>query len=410
MTLLARLGAALIAPRRLLRDLPPGTGDRDGLVLLGLYTLAVAVPALGQAFAEFTAIGGYTSLVRGALPLFPWLICSVLLDWVLGPARAHRTAVCMVPMLLIVSVAQLLNIAGPPLLGPADASMLLGAAAALTLAIVARNDITPLPTSAPAKPPATPDLSSGTAATPDRSSASASTPPATSDLSSGTASTPPATPDLSSAPAVTPDLSSGSASTPPAAPDLSSAPAESDLSSGTRLPALVGLALLALVAAAALRDAVQLARSWSTLAPLAPGEPLPAIAVPLLDGGTLSLAALPPRPHLLVFWTTWCGVCRTEMPMLRALHARYGERGLQVLLVNADDSPDQAALAAVYRDNLLLEELPVALDTGPLRRALRVRMFPHFVLVDAAGKPVLTHQGAIGERTLASAIEPLLKP
>ncbi len=370
MTLLARLGAALIAPRRLLRDLPPGTGARDGLISLGLYTLAVALPALGQAFAEFTAIGGYTSLVRGALPLFPWLICSVLLDWVLGPERAHRTAVCMVPMLLVVSAAHLLNIAGPPLLGPADASMLLGAVASLVLAIVARNDITPLPAGAP-EPSAAPDLSSG---------------PAPSNLSADTGPARDARP----------------------APDLSSGPAPSNLSSGPRHATLVGLALLALVTGAALRDGVQLARSWSTLAPLAPGEPLPAIAVPLLDGGTLSMAALPPKPHLLVFWTTWCGVCRTEMPMLRALHARYGERGLQVVLVNADDSPDQAALAAVYRDNLLLEDLPVALDTGPLRRALRVRMFPHLVLVDAAGKPVLTHQGAIGERTLSAAIEPLL--
>lgn len=368
MTLLVRLGAALIAPRRLLRDLPPGTGARDGLILLGLYTLAVALPALGQAFAEFTAIGGYTSLVRGALPLFPWLICSVLLDWVLGPERAHRTAVCMVPMLLVVSAAHLINIAGPPLLGPADAPMLLGAAASLVLAIVARNDITPLPASAPK--PSAPDLSSGPAPDPAQ--------PAPLDARP--------------------------------APDLSSGPAPSDLSSGPRRPTLVGLALLALVAGAALRDGLQLARDWSTLAPLAPGEPLPAIAVPLLDGGTLSMAALPPKPHLLVFWTTWCGVCRTEMPMLRALHARYGERGLQVLLVNADDSPDQAALAAIYRDNLLLADLPIALDAGPLRRALRVRMFPHFVLVDAAGKPVLTHQGAIGERTLSAAIEPLLKP
>lgn len=388
MTVVARLGAALIAPRRLLRDLPPGTGARDGLLLLGLYTLAVALPALGQAFAEFTAIGGYASLVRGALPLFPWLICSVLLDWVLGPERAHRTAVCMVPMLLVVSAAHLLDVAGPPLLGPADASMLLGAAASLVLAVVARNDITPPPARDP-RPAAAPDLSSGPAPAP-----------------------PADTPGLA-ADARALDLSSRPAPAQPADPrplDLSSGPASSDLSSRTRRPALVGLVLLALVGGAALRDGIQLARGWSTLAPLAPGEPLPAIAVPLLDGGTLSLAALPPKPHLLVFWTTWCGVCRTEMPMLRALHARHGERGLQILLVNADDSPDQAALAAVYRDNLLLADLPVALDAGPLRRALRVRMFPHFVLVDAAGKPVLTHQGAIGERTLSAAIERLLAP
>lgn len=336
MTALARFGGMLTAPRATLRDLSPGTGPRDGLVLLGLYTLAAAVPALGLAIAELISLGPSTNLVRGALPLFPWLISSVAIDWCLGPDRAHRTALCMVPMLLIVSVAQLLNIGGPALLGPADASMLLGGAASLVLAIALRNHIAPLP--------------------------------AKSDLSPG--------------------------------------PAPAHLS--PRTARIAGLGLLALVAAAAARDGVQLARSWSTLAPLGPGEPLPALTVPLLDGGALSLAALPARPHLLVFWTTWCGVCRTEMPMLRALHTRYHDRGLQILLVNSDDSPDQAALAAVYRDNNLLGELPVALDAGPLRRALRVRVYPHLVLVDAAGEPVLTHQGAIGERTLARAIESVL--
>lgn len=334
MTLLARLGAALVAPRALMRDLPPGTGARDGLVLLGFYILAVALPDLGVALAELLALGPSTNLVRGLLPLFPWLITSVLLDWVLGPERAHRTALCMVPMLLVVAVAHLAGIAGPPLLGPADAAMLAGAAAALALAVVVRGDIPPLP-DRPAPPP-------------------------------------------------------------------------TDLPPGPGRTRLVGLALVAVATASAARDGVRLARGWSTLAPLAPGEPLPAIAVPLLGGGRVSLAALPPRPHLLVFWTTWCGVCRTEMPMLRALHTRYGERGLQILLVNADDAPDQAALAAVYRDNNLLTDLPVALDAGPLRRALRVRVYPHLVLVDATGKPVLTHQGAIGERTLASAIESVL--
>lgn len=328
MNLLTRLGGMLVAPRATLRNLSPETGKRDGLLLLGLYALAVAVPALGLALAELVALGPSTNLVRGVLPLFPWLIASVALDWGLGADRAHRAGLCMVPMLLIVTVAQLLNWSGPIVIGPADASMVVGAVASLALAILVRDDIPASPTDLPAKP--------------------------------------------------------------------------------GRPAALVGLALVLLVAASAVRDGVRLTQNWSTLAPLGPGEPLPAIAVPLLDGGTLSMSALPPRPHLLVFWTTWCGVCRTEMPMLRALHTRYHDRGLQVLLVNADEGPDQAALAAVYRDNLLLDELPVALDPGPLRRALRVRVFPHLVLVDAAGEPVMTHQGAIGEGALTRAVESVL--
>jgi thiol-disulfide isomerase/thioredoxin len=143
---------------------------------------------------------------------------------------------------------------------------------------------------------------------------------------------------------------------------------------------------------------------------VAPGEPLPAVTAPLLDGGALALADLPNEPHLLVFWTTWCGVCRGELPMIRALFARYAPRGLRLVLVNADQAADQAALAAVYREHNQLADIPIALDAGPVRQALRVRMYPHFVLVDAAGRIALTHQGSIGERTLSTAIEATLLP
>jgi thiol-disulfide isomerase/thioredoxin len=344
MNLLARLGGMLVAPRALLRHLSAGTGAHDGLVLLGLYALAVAVPALGLAVAELVALTSLTGLLRGVLPLLPWLIAAVALEWCLGPGRTHRAGLCMVPMLLVATLAHLLHIGGPPLVGPADAATLIGAAAALALAIAVRGAIPPL-------------------------------------------------------------------STKPGAPDMSEQPGAPELPARTATIArFAGLALAGLVAASATVDAVRLARAWPTLAPLAPGEPLPAVSAPLLDGGALALADLPATPHLLVFWTTWCGVCRSELPMIRALVARYADRGLRVVLVNADQSADQAALAAVYRAHNLLDEIPVAVDAGPLRQALRVRMYPHFVLVDAAGRPVLTHQGAIGERTLATAIEATLAP
>lgn len=372
MNLLTRLGGMLVAPRALLRHLPERTGARDGLLLLGLWTLAVALPPIGRAVAGSLALGDVPGLLQGLLPLVPWLVCAIAVEWCLGPPRAHRTGLCMTPLLLVGTVAHLLDL-GPPLLGPADAATLVGCAATLALALAVR----------PAIPP-----------TADRRPANLS--PETADMSPG-----PATPDLSRRPA-SPDMSPG-----PAAPDLSPGPA----TPGRAVPrsaALVGLALLTLVGASAVRDGLALARGWTTLTPLVPGEALPQVRIPLLDGGALALGELPPQPHLLVFWTTWCGACRGEMPMLRALHARYADRGLRMILVNGDQDHDQADLAAAYRAQHDLGDIAVALDDGALRRAMRVRMYPTFVLVDAAGRAVRTHQGGIGERTLAAAIESVL--
>lgn len=44
-------------------------------------------------------------------------------------------------------------------------------------------------------------------------------------------------------------------------------------------------------------------------------------------------------PVLVDFWASWCGPCRREMPNLKAIHEKYGER-LKVLGVAVWDEPD----------------------------------------------------------------------
>ena len=361
--LLARIGGMLVAPRRLLADMSPETGRHDGAALLGAYLLAVAVLPIGDVIADFWALRSLAAapgLLRALLPALPWLLTAAALDWLLGPGRAHRAALCLVPLLVIDALAHLLTGLGLPLPGPSYLAPVLGGLAALLLAARVRGAIAPTPA-------ASADMSPGTA------------PPARADMSPGTAL--------------------------PAAPVPEARPARAP--GRQRLARVLGGLVLALVAARALTDLKLLNDRWPTLAPVAVDDPLPEFAVPLLDGGTLRSADLRGRPHLLIFWTTWCGVCEAEMPMYRALAERYAARGLAVVAVNADREGDVPALVRAHRDAQGLP-FPIALDDRSMVRRFRVEMFPHLVLVDAAGQIRHVHQGRSFERDLAAAIEAVL--
>lgn len=333
-TLLHRIGAVLLAPRRLLTDLPESAGRHDGAALFAAYTLALGLPGLSAALADFLALGllpGLPGLAQALLPLLPWVLTLSVVEWRLGDARAHRAGLCLVPLLTLGVLAHLADQRGLDIPGPGYLPALLGGLASLALAGLARPAIAP------------------------RS-------------------------DLSEKPS-----------------DLSPRPA-------SRTALILGLALTALVATATTVDALRVARSFATLAPVASGDPMPDFELPLLDGGTLRRADLRGAPHLLIFWTTWCGVCTAEMPMYAAIAARHAG-SLRVIAVNADRDGDIVANIRSYRAAHDLQ-LPIALDRG-LARDLRVRMYPHLVLLDADARISAVFRGRTLERSLESAISGL---
>jgi len=68
--------------------------------------------------------------------------------------------------------------------------------------------------------------------------------------------------------------------------------------------------------------------------------PAPVFTLPQLDGRNLRLSSYRGKVVLLDFWATWCDPCREEIPHFVDLQQRYDDRGLQIIGVSMDDSPD----------------------------------------------------------------------
>ncbi len=58
------------------------------------------------------------------------------------------------------------------------------------------------------------------------------------------------------------------------------------------------------------------------------------------DGKDLQLSSYRGKVVLFDFWATWCDLCREEIPHFVELQQKYGDRGLQVIGVSMDDSPE----------------------------------------------------------------------
>ena len=92
-------------------------------------------------------------------------------------------------------------------------------------------------------------------------------------------------------------------------------------------------ALLALAAAGAA------SRATPALAtPPRVGQVAPEFELTLVDNSKVRLSELRGLVVLLNFWATWCGPCRTELPMLDRYYRIRRENGLRVFAVATEGS------------------------------------------------------------------------
>jgi thiol-disulfide isomerase/thioredoxin len=133
----------------------------------------------------------------------------------------------------------------------------------------------------------------------------------------------------------------------------------------------------------------------------AKGKPLPEANLSSLATGKPADWDAKGRPLVINFWASWCTPCRAEMPAFEAVHQRLGD---QVAIVGVTDEDDHAASANAAKKSGAAYPLLVDEDQT-LLTDLRVSGLPGTVFVDADGKVIGRHLGALTEAELTKEIK-----
>jgi thiol-disulfide isomerase/thioredoxin len=154
------------------------------------------------------------------------------------------------------------------------------------------------------------------------------------------------------------------------------------------------------------RSALLLAFALVACAP----ESVPVGEVPLLEPTTPTevrdLLATSDQPVVLNVWASWCAPCRSEAPLLRAAAATHGD---EIRFVGIDVRDDQGGARAFIAE-FGLTGLDHYFDpTGAVPADLGGRGVPITFFFAAGGVQVSVHHGVIDERSLALAIDDLLR-
>jgi thiol-disulfide isomerase/thioredoxin len=104
-----------------------------------------------------------------------------------------------------------------------------------------------------------------------------------------------------------------------------------------------------------------------------------------LSGKTWRLADLKGKVAFVNVWTTWCGPCRAEMPLIQKLHERWKERPDRVVLTISAD------LHATLAESFIKEgkyTFPVIFGKETAEKFFPPVVFPQNWLIDAEGRRV----------------------
>jgi len=136
------------------------------------------------------------------------------------------------------------------------------------------------------------------------------------------------------------------------------------------------------------------------------GRPAAPFSLTAFDGSPVSLEAWRGQVVVVNFWASWCKpACYDEAPVLERAWRTYRDRGLVVVGVDMQDTPE-AARAFIRQFQLTFPNAPD--DGGKVAVEYGVYGVPETFFVDRAGTIRAKHVGAVTDEVIRATLEPLL--
>jgi peroxiredoxin len=120
-------------------------------------------------------------------------------------------------------------------------------------------------------------------------------------------------------------------------------------------------------------------------------KPAPDFSLPSFEGHAIRLSDYKGKKVVILsFWASWCGPCRTEMPLLRAFYEKNRHKDFELLTITIDENPEAAKKFATEK----ALPFPVLLDTQhQVADTYRVKAIPSMFLISKEGTISQFHAG-----------------
>jgi thiol-disulfide isomerase/thioredoxin len=130
-------------------------------------------------------------------------------------------------------------------------------------------------------------------------------------------------------------------------------------------------------------------------------------ALEILNMGAVEkhFAANKGKVTFVMFWATWCPACKTELPVLEQLRAKYPADKLDIMAISVDDTAE--AMGNFLKSHATT--LDVYLAKAEVGSEFGVKSIPALYILDKNGKVAFNSSGVYPLEMLDSVLGPLVK-
>ncbi len=112
------------------------------------------------------------------------------------------------------------------------------------------------------------------------------------------------------------------------------------------------------------------------------GQFAPDFVLKNIAGQAVQLSDFNGHPRLINFWTTWCGLCREEMPILQARYSRWVPR---LVIIGIDECEKSTDTLTYITEYLLTFSVIIDEDCKIGPKDYLIRSYPTSFFVDQPG-------------------------